>query len=259
MIRICSRKRPDRCPARASLAPATERFWHGLPPQIMSTGGSFAPSSLVISPTCCISGNRSLSYGNREGFYLTGPYRLNAIPSCRQRKPTDAIEQTYHCDFSFRLFSLVLFFSRLFTPFQKDFSLNPCFPPNWEKRGTFFCVFPLHLQKVHNLGVKKGRFLREILARIALNRRRAGSSPPCRKYISRFHTKKWAAKNPETVEVSGSFAWIFFDPQHGARRDSVRMTECDLPYHRRRGFAGFGHSSFSPGKSPLLRDPAIRL
>ena len=40
-----------------------------------------------------------------------------------------------------------------------------------------------------------------------------------------------------------------------ARRDSVRMTECDLPPRRRRGFVGFGHSSFSPGKSPLSRGP----
>ena len=30
--------------------------WHGLPPQIISTGGSSAPFSLVISPTWSISG-----------------------------------------------------------------------------------------------------------------------------------------------------------------------------------------------------------
>ena len=40
-----------------------------------------------------------------------------------------------------------------------------------------------------------------------------------------------------------------------ARRDGVRMTECDLPPRRRRGFVGFGHSSFSPGKPPLPRGP----
>ena len=32
--------------------------WQGLPPQMISTGGSFAPSSLVMSPTCRICGNR---------------------------------------------------------------------------------------------------------------------------------------------------------------------------------------------------------
>ena len=55
-IRICSIKRPERAPFRPALAPATLRSWHGLPPQIMSTGGSFAPSSLVMSPTWIMSG-----------------------------------------------------------------------------------------------------------------------------------------------------------------------------------------------------------
>lgn len=32
--------------------------WQGLPPQMISTGGSFAPSNLVMSPTCRICGNR---------------------------------------------------------------------------------------------------------------------------------------------------------------------------------------------------------
>ena len=55
-IRICSIKRPERAPFRPALAPATLRSWHGLPPQIMSTGGSFAPSSLVMSPTWIMPG-----------------------------------------------------------------------------------------------------------------------------------------------------------------------------------------------------------
>ena len=59
-IRICSIKSPERSPESPALAPATERSWHGLPPQMMSTGGSFAPSSFVMSPTWTMSGNRSL-------------------------------------------------------------------------------------------------------------------------------------------------------------------------------------------------------
>ena len=56
-MRICSLKSPERAPERPARVPeATDRSWHGLPPQMMSTGGSFAPSSLVISPTWIISG-----------------------------------------------------------------------------------------------------------------------------------------------------------------------------------------------------------
>ena len=56
--RICSIKSPERAPARPARVPeATDRSWHGLPPQMMSTGGSFAPSSLVMSPTWIMSGN----------------------------------------------------------------------------------------------------------------------------------------------------------------------------------------------------------
>ena len=60
MIRICSINRPEREPAKPALAPATLRSWQGEPPQMMSTGGSFAPSSLVMSPRWTISGKRSL-------------------------------------------------------------------------------------------------------------------------------------------------------------------------------------------------------
>ena len=65
-MRICSINRPERSPARPALAPATDRSWQGEPPQMICTGGSFAPSSCVISPTWTISGNRSFvtSMGN---------------------------------------------------------------------------------------------------------------------------------------------------------------------------------------------------
>ena len=56
-MRICSIKRPERAPASPALVgDATLRSWHGEPPQMMSTGGSLAPSSLVISPTWIMSG-----------------------------------------------------------------------------------------------------------------------------------------------------------------------------------------------------------
>ena len=55
-MRICSINRPDLAPARPERGPATLRSWHGLPPQMMSTGGSLAPFSFVISPTWIISG-----------------------------------------------------------------------------------------------------------------------------------------------------------------------------------------------------------
>lgn len=59
-------KSPDLAPPRPARWPATERSWHGDPPQMISTGGSFPPSSLVISPTWVIYGNRSFvtSTGN---------------------------------------------------------------------------------------------------------------------------------------------------------------------------------------------------
>ena len=170
MIRICSRKRPDRCPARPALAPATERSWHGLPPQMMSTGGSFAPSSLVTSPTCCIWGNRSLvtAIGKASiSLAQTGSMPLRTAAKGKPPMPSNRLPIVIFLSGSAGLFSFILnFFSR------------PFFPPNRERRGNFFRVFLLYLQKVHNSSVKKGRFLRKILAKIALNRKRAGSSPP---------------------------------------------------------------------------------
>ena len=178
MIRICSRKRPDRCPARPALAPATERSWHGLPPQMMSTGGSFAPSSLVISPTCCIWGNRSLvtAIGKASiSLAQTGSMPLRTAAKGKPPMPSNRLPIVIFLSGSAGLFSSFLIF---FTPFQKNFFSRPCFPPQSVKAGNIFCIFPLYLQKVHNSGVKKGRFLRKILAKIALNRKRAGSSPP---------------------------------------------------------------------------------
>lgn len=59
VIRICSMKSPERAPASPALVPdAMERSWHGLPPAIISTGGSSAPFSLVISPKWSIWGKR---------------------------------------------------------------------------------------------------------------------------------------------------------------------------------------------------------
>lgn len=55
-IRICSINRPERAPARPERGPATLRSWHGLPPQMMSTGGSSAPFNFVMSPTWSMPG-----------------------------------------------------------------------------------------------------------------------------------------------------------------------------------------------------------
>lgn len=66
VMRICSMNKPERAPANPARAPATDKSWQGLPPQRISTGGSSAPLSFVISPTWIISGNRSFvtSMGN---------------------------------------------------------------------------------------------------------------------------------------------------------------------------------------------------
>jgi hypothetical protein len=58
MMRIASLKRPDRSPPSPARFPATLRSWHGLPKVMMSTGGSFAPSSFVMSPTWAMPGKR---------------------------------------------------------------------------------------------------------------------------------------------------------------------------------------------------------
>ncbi len=59
VMRICSMNKPERAPAKPARAPATDKSWQGLPPQMISTGGSSAPFNLVISPTWIMSGKRS--------------------------------------------------------------------------------------------------------------------------------------------------------------------------------------------------------
>ena len=56
IIRMASVKRPLRSPCKPSRRPAVDKSWQGEPKLMMSTGGSFAPSSAVMSPTCSISG-----------------------------------------------------------------------------------------------------------------------------------------------------------------------------------------------------------
>ena len=59
-ILICSINKPERAPERPARFPATDKSWQGEPPQMISTGGSSAPWSFVISPTWIMSGNRCL-------------------------------------------------------------------------------------------------------------------------------------------------------------------------------------------------------
>ena len=53
-------KRPERSPDNPVRFPATDKSWQGLPPQMMSTGGSNAPFSFVMSPKWSILGRRSM-------------------------------------------------------------------------------------------------------------------------------------------------------------------------------------------------------
>ena len=142
MIRICSRKRPDLCPARPALAPATERSWHGLPPQMMSTGGSFAPSSLVISPTCCIWGNRSLvtAIGKASiSLAQTGSMPLRTAAKGKPPMPSNRLPIVIFLSGSAGLFSSFLIFSLLF---KKFFLSPPAFRSIGKGGGTFFSHFP---------------------------------------------------------------------------------------------------------------------
>ena len=43
-------------PGKSGTHPSHRQSWHGEPPQMISTGGNSAPFSLVMSPTCIISG-----------------------------------------------------------------------------------------------------------------------------------------------------------------------------------------------------------
>ena len=162
---------------------------------MMSTGVSFAPSSLVISPTCCIWGNRNLvtAIGKASiSLAQTGSMPLRTAARGKPPMPSNRLPIVIFLSGASGLFSSFLIFSPLF---QKFFSLAPCFPPDWERLGNIFYVFLLYLQKVHNLSVKKGRFPRKILAKIALKRKRAGSSPPWQeKYLSVPHQKMGSKK-----------------------------------------------------------------
>ena len=95
VIRICSKNSPERAPCNPARVPdATEQSWHGLPPQMMSTGGSSAPLSFVISPTCIMSGKcvfvTSMGNGSiSEAHTGVMPFRA-----------ADAVEQAAHCKFT---------------------------------------------------------------------------------------------------------------------------------------------------------------
>ena len=79
-IRTCSINNPERSPASPRRCPAIERSWHGLPPQMMSTIGSSAPLSFVISPTWSILGN--LSDVTFIGNFAISLAHKGSIPLC---------------------------------------------------------------------------------------------------------------------------------------------------------------------------------
>ena len=161
---------------------------------MMSTGGSFAPSSLVISPTCCIWGNRNLvtAIGKASiSLAQTGSMPLRTAARGKPPMPSNRLPIVIFLSGASGFFSSFL----IFHPFFKKFFLSPlAFRPIGKGREHFY-ISPLYLQKVHNLSVKKGRFPRKILAKIALKQKRAGSSPPWQeKYLSVPHQKMGSKK-----------------------------------------------------------------
>ena len=104
-IRICSIKSPERAPARpARVGDAVERSWQGEPPQIMSTGGSSAPSSLVMSPTWIMSGKCFLVtwMGNASiSLAQTGVIPLRAAAKGKPPIPSNRLPMV--SVFSFRI------------------------------------------------------------------------------------------------------------------------------------------------------------
>lgn len=95
MIRIISMKRPERSPDKPERGPATDRSWQGEPPEMMSTGGSSAPLSFVMSPswsilgkwaavTCMGNGSISLAHSgvipNRDAASGNPPIPSNRLP-----------------------------------------------------------------------------------------------------------------------------------------------------------------------------------
>lgn len=87
MIRICSMKRPERAPASPALAPAMDKSWQGLPPQMISTGGSSAPLSLVMSPKCSIPGRRSFVTRMGNGSISDAHSGITPLCSAASGKP----------------------------------------------------------------------------------------------------------------------------------------------------------------------------
>lgn len=145
----------------------------------------------------------------------TGSMPLRTAAKGKPPMPSNRLPIVIFLSGASGLFSSFLIFSPLF---QKNFFSRPLPSVQLGKAGNFFRIFPLYLQKVHNLSVKKGDFCEKFSQKSPSNRSVRVQVLPGRKNISRFHIKKWAAKNPETVEVSGFFGWISFsDPQHGAR------------------------------------------
>ena len=70
---------------------------------MISTGGSFAPSSLVMSPTCRICGNRIRVTAMGKRFDLTGPQGLNTAAYCGKREASDPVKEAPHGDHLFHI------------------------------------------------------------------------------------------------------------------------------------------------------------
>lgn len=99
-MRICSLNKPERAPAKPFRCPAADRSWQGEPPLTISTGGSSAPFSRVMSPTCtrpgkcsCVTriGNGSISLAHTGRM----PWRAAAskkppMPSNKLPKVSDS-------------------------------------------------------------------------------------------------------------------------------------------------------------------------
>ena len=107
----------------------------------MSTGESFAPSSLVISPTCCIWGNRSLvtAIGKASiSLAQTGSMPLRTAAKGKPPMPSNRLPIVIFLSGSAGLFSSFLIFSLLF---KKIFSLALAFRSIGKDGGTFFAFF----------------------------------------------------------------------------------------------------------------------
>ena len=105
---------------------------------MMSTGVSFAPSSLVISPTCCIWGNRNLvtAIGKASiSLAQTGSMPLRTAAKGKPPMPSNRLPIVIFLSGASGLFSSFL----IFHPFFKKFFLSPlAFRPIGKGRETFF-------------------------------------------------------------------------------------------------------------------------